>query len=130
MRADARELLEANGVRPPDPAIEARSLSGGNQQKVVLARELAREASVLVTAQPTRGLDLVAARGVREALRRECREGRALLVISSDLDELRALTDRIAVIYRGRIVETLDVSDASDERLGALMTGVAEGGQE
>jgi general nucleoside transport system ATP-binding protein len=121
--APAADLLLHFGVRPADPAAPAAALSGGNRQKLLLARELGRDFSVLVAAHPTRGIDLASARFVRARLLAARAEGKAVLLVSADLEELRALCDRIAVLYRGEIAGTLRPDEASDEALGALMTG-------
>jgi simple sugar transport system ATP-binding protein len=123
-RAKAVELIRSFDVRPPDPLARAGDLSGGNQQKLVAARELegGTPPRLVVAAQPSRGLDLVATRRVHEALRSAASAGAAVVVISSDLDELRSLCDRIAVLFEGRILGEADPS-ASDETLGRLMLG-------
>jgi simple sugar transport system ATP-binding protein len=124
--AFAEEQIKAYDIRCPGPTIRAGALSGGNLQKALLARELAFDPKVLIAAQPTRGLDIGAARFVHEkflALReRRC----GILVISEDLEELLTLSDRIAVMYEGRIAGMLDSADATVARLGLLMSG-AEG---
>jgi simple sugar transport system ATP-binding protein len=122
-RERAEQLLRAFDVRPPLPLHRAASLSGGNQQKLVAARELGQGAPKLVVAvQPTRGLDLVAAARVHEALREVARRGAGVCLISLDLDELRALATRIAVLYDGRIAG-FAAPDAPDDELGRLMLG-------
>ncbi|MFL5412533.1 MAG: ABC transporter ATP-binding protein [Myxococcales bacterium] len=123
-RAKAIELIRSFDVRPPDPLARPADLSGGNQQKLVAARELegGTPPRLVVAAQPSRGLDLVATRRVHEALRSAASAGAAVVVISSDLDELRSLCDRIAVLFDGRIVGEADPS-SSDETLGRLMLG-------
>jgi simple sugar transport system ATP-binding protein len=122
-RARAEELLRAFDVRPPLPLHRAASLSGGNQQKLVAARELGQGTPKLVVAvQPTRGLDLVAAARVHEALREAARRGAGVFLISLDLDELRAVATRIAVLYDGRIAG-FAAPDAPDDELGRLMLG-------
>ncbi len=98
-----------------------RSLSGGNQQKVILGRELAAERSVLVLDQPTRGLDVSAAEYVQGAILAQRALGRAILLVSSDLEELFALSDRLLVLYRGRLAAALPIDDATVERVGRLM---------
>jgi simple sugar transport system ATP-binding protein len=103
----------------------ARTLSGGNQQKIVVARALARAAKLVVAAQPTRGVDLGAAREIREDLRDAARRGAGLLVISADLDELRMLASRIIVLARGRVVAELPPS-ATDDELGRAMLGLGD----
>jgi len=123
--AAARERVASFDIRPPDALATARSLSGGNQQKVVLARALARKPRVLVVAHPTRGVDLLAARAIHHQLLAAAARGTAVLVIGADLTELRLLCQRILVMVRGRIVATLPPS-ADDATLGAAMLG-AEG---
>ncbi len=103
---------------------QIRTLSGGNLQKVVLARVLARKPRVLVVAQPTRGLDVAASEYVRGKLLEQRADGAAVLLISEDLDEILQLSDRIAVIYEGRIMAVLDADTADVEHLGLLMAGV------
>ncbi len=123
-RRRARELLEAFDVRPPDPTARAGGLSGGNQQKLVAARELLGGAPprLVVAVQPTRGLDLGATRRLHQALRTARDAGAAVLVISLDLDELRAVADRILVLYDGAAAgETLP--SATDEELGRMLLG-------
>jgi len=121
--AFAEEQIRAYDIRCPGPMVRAGALSGGNLQKALLARELAFDPKVLIAAQPTRGLDIGAARFVHEkflALRaRRC----GIVVVSEDLEELLALSDRIAVMYEGRIVGVLDSAEASVSRLGMLMSG-------
>jgi general nucleoside transport system ATP-binding protein len=118
----ARRLLGEFDVRGGTPQTLARSLSGGNQQKVVVAREISGNPDTLIAAQPTRGLDVGAIEFVHRRLLAERDAGRAILLVSLELDEVRALADRILVIYDGRIVGELPPT-ASDEELGLLMTG-------
>jgi simple sugar transport system ATP-binding protein len=124
IRARAVDLLASYDVRPPDPEAAARSLSGGNQQKVILARELSRHPRLLVVAQPTRGLDVGAMEFVHQRILEERDRGAAVLLVSADLAEVRALSDRIIVLYRGRIAGERG-RDADEEELGALMTGAS-----
>jgi general nucleoside transport system ATP-binding protein len=122
----AAQLIAQSDVRPPEPALQASSLSGGNQQKLVVGRELSRPGlRVLLCAEPTRGVDVAAAAAIHQRIRAAIDGGVAALIISSDLAELRRLCDRVAVMYRGRFAAVLDVAQASDRALGALMTGVA-----
>lgn len=122
--AEVSAALEAYDVRPRDASAPIRSLSGGNQQKVVVARELSRPGlRLLIAAQPTRGVDVGAMERIHEAIAAAASRGAAVVLVTSDLHELRALSHRVAVMYAGRIVDTMDVSDASDLRLGAAMTG-------
>ena len=120
------ERIKTFDVRGAEPGGIVGSLSGGNQQKLVLARELSRKPSVLLAAQPTRGLDLAATAFVHDALRAERARGAAVLVSSLDLSELLGLCDRIAVMREGKIVGVLPRRDATEESLGSLMTGAAD----
>jgi simple sugar transport system ATP-binding protein len=124
MRERARPLLEEYDVRGGRPDALAASLSGGNQQKVVIAREIAEQPALLLAAQPTRGLDVGAIEFVHRRLLEQREAGRAVLLVSLELEEIRALADRVLVIFDGRIVAEL-APDASDEELGVAMTGGA-----
>jgi simple sugar transport system ATP-binding protein len=118
------ELIKKFRVKTPSHDTLAKNLSGGNIQKVVLARELSRNPRLIVAAQPTRGLDIGATEYVREQLLEQRRKGVAVMLISEDLDEILALSDRIAVIYEGQIMDILPREAASPEKLGLLMAGV------
>ncbi len=120
---NALDKVEQFDIRPPRPEGVAGTLSGGNQQKIVIARELTREHSILLAAQPTRGVDVGAIEAIHARLRAERDAGKAVLLVSADLNEILALSDRIAVLYRGRVAATLSRDDADEERLGAYMTG-------
>jgi general nucleoside transport system ATP-binding protein len=120
--ARAATVLKQFDVRGGGPATRAGALSGGNQQKVVLAREIDRDPKVLIAAQPTRGLDVGAIEFVHRRLVEERDEGRAILLISLELDEVLSLSDRILVIYEGRIVGEFP-PETSEEQLGIAMTG-------
>ncbi|HJQ27817.1 MAG TPA: ATP-binding cassette domain-containing protein, partial [Rubrobacter sp.] len=122
MRRRAGEALRAYDVRPADPDARAGALSGGNQQKAVLARELSGDPGVLIAAQPTRGVDVGAIEFIHRQLLEQRSEGKAILLISLELEEIRSLSDRILVIYAGRIVGEVG-PDATDEELGLLMAG-------
>ncbi|MCY7379950.1 MAG: ABC transporter ATP-binding protein [Gemmatimonadaceae bacterium] len=119
----ARSLIEAYDIRPTDPELPARALSGGNQQKIVVARELARDFTVLLAAQPTRGVDVGAIEFIHARLREAKAQGKAVLLVSADLAEVLALSDRIAVMYGGRFVAVLPREKASPDIIGPLMTG-------
>jgi len=125
MRRRAAENLRAYDVRPPDPDARARSLSGGNQQKAILARELSGDPGVIIASQPTRGVDVGAIEFIHSQLLEQRSEGKAILLISLELEEVRSLSDRIVVIYAGRIVGEVG-PDATDEELGLLMAGREE----
>jgi general nucleoside transport system ATP-binding protein len=118
--------IEKFGIRAPGPEARTGTLSGGNLQKALLARELAFEPLVLVAAQPTRGLDVAAKEFVQRQLLALRARGRAVIVISEDLEELFEIADRIAVIYEGRILDIVPVAEADVARIGLLMAG-AEG---
>jgi len=118
----ARRLLEQYDVRGGGPQTRAAALSGGNQQKVVLAREIAREPSVLIAAQPTRGLDVGAIEFVHRRLVEARDSGKGVLLVSLELEEVLSLADRILVIYEGRIVQEYP-PDVTEEELGIAMTG-------
>ncbi len=122
----ADNLIERFRVKTPSRETLAKSLSGGNIQKVVLAREISRGPNVLIAAQPTRGLDIGAMEYVHEQLLEEREKGTAILLISEDLDEIMGLADRIAVICEGKIMGIVDAETATPEQLGLLMAGVEE----
>ena len=120
----ADELIKAFDVRTPSASTQAQKLSGGNQQKVVVARELSRDVKLLIASQPTRGVDVGSIECLHERIIAERDEGKAVLLISTELDEVLALADRIAVMYRGKIVGIVD-ANVSRETLGKMMAGVA-----
>jgi simple sugar transport system ATP-binding protein len=119
-----QQLIDTYSIRAQSPRQAAGALSGGNQQKVLLARELDREPEVIVAAEPTRGLDLEATRFVREQLRAAAARGARVILITSDLDEAFELADGIQVIYRGQLSDRMTPDEASS-RVAALMAGVA-----
>lgn len=120
---NASTLLNTFDVRPPTPGLQARTLSGGNQQKVVLARELHDNPSVIVACYPTRGLDIGALEFVHQQLIQQRAEDAAILVISNELEEILSLSDLIAVLHRGELVGIVDPKDANSESLGLMMLG-------
>jgi len=122
IREWARRLVKEYDVRTPSIDVAARNLSGGNQQKVIVAREMATKPKVLLAAQPTRGVDIGAIEFIHRQIVKERDEGTAVLLVSAELDEVRSLSDRIAVMYEGRIV-SIEGPDTPEERLGLLMTG-------
>lgn len=126
MQAFARSLVERADVRPRNVDLAARALSGGNQQKLLIAREMADDPRVIVVTQPTRGVDIAATGAIHRQLLAERQAGKAILVISLDLDEIKALSDRIVVMFRGRIVGELRRDEATDETIGLLMAGATE----
>jgi len=122
--SQADQMIERFRVKTPSRETLAKNLSGGNIQKVVLAREISRNPRVILAAQPTRGLDIGATEYVREQLIEQRNKGAAVMLISEDLDEILALSDRIAVIYEGQIMDIVEREHATPEKLGLLMAGV------
>lgn len=120
----ADQLIEKFRVKTPSRDTHAKNLSGGNIQKVVLAREISRNPRAILAAQPTRGLDIGATEYVREQLIEQRNKGAAVLLVSEDLDEILALSDRIAVVYEGQIMDIVPRDQATPEKLGLLMAGV------
>jgi ABC-type uncharacterized transport system ATPase subunit len=119
-----RRLIKLFDIKTPSQETLVKNLSGGNIQKIVLAREISRSPRVIVAAQPTRGLDIGATEYVRMQLIEQRKKGAAILLISEDLDEIFALSDRVAVIYEGMIMAVLTRQQATSEKLGLLMAGV------
>ncbi|MFC7069116.1 ABC transporter ATP-binding protein [Halobaculum lipolyticum] len=124
-RADdhADDIIDEYDVRPADAGAEAKSLSGGNQQKFIVGREFARDPSCIVASHPTRGVDIGSTEFIHDRLIDLRDEGRAVLLVSSKLDEVRGLSDRLAVMYRGRLVDVVDPDEVTEEQLGLLMAG-------
>jgi simple sugar transport system ATP-binding protein len=120
----ADRLIKDFDIRTPSRRTPLKSLSGGNIQKLILARELSRSPKVLIAAQPTRGLDISATEYVRRRILEQREKGTATLLISDDLDEILSLSDRIAVIYEGRIMGVVKSEEADIEELGLMMAGV------
>jgi simple sugar transport system ATP-binding protein len=124
MDAHADRLIQEFDIRPASHSERAARLSGGNLQKLVLAREVQRDPRLLIAAQPTRGLDVGATEYVRRRLLEQRERGRAILLISADLEEVLALSDRILVLFEGGITGSLDARDVEPEKLGLLMGSV------
>jgi general nucleoside transport system ATP-binding protein len=123
IRERAIELIKSYRIAAPGPAAPVRLLSGGNLQKVVLAREFSGQPKVLVAASPTRGLDVGAIESVHTYLHEAAANGVGVLLLSEDLDEILTLADRIAVIYEGRVLGETARADANVEEIGLLMAG-------
>ena len=123
--AHGADQVRTFDIRPPDATLTAAMLSGGNQQKVVIAREMGREFSVLLASQPTRGVDVGAIEFIHSRIRAAAASGRSVLLVSADLVEVLALSDRVAVMYAGRFVVVLPRAQASAAVLGPYMTGLA-----
>ena len=130
MRKEAARLIRDFDVRTPSPDLPAANLSGGNQQRMIVAREFSRPARLLIASQPTRGLDVGSIQYIHSELVRIRDRGTAVLLVSSDLDEVFALGDRIAVMFRGRILGVFESGALSRERIGLLMAGATEGAAE
>lgn len=125
LRRFAERLIAAFDIRPPRPEAAVANLSGGNAQKVVVAREIDADADVLLAAQPTRGVDVGSIENIRRELVKACEKGTAILLVSADLEEILSLSDRIAVMYEGKITGLLEAGEADEETLGLFMTGGA-----
>lgn len=130
IREHAEELVERFDVRTPSVQTEAGNLSGGNQQKMVVAREFSRPIQLLIAAQPTRGIDVGSIEFIHNQIVAKRDEGIAVLVVSSELDEIMALSDRIVVMYKGEVIDIVPRAGATREGLGLLMAGVHPGDHE
>ncbi|MFD8147735.1 ABC transporter ATP-binding protein [Streptomyces sp. NPDC059708] len=126
-RKDTERIVREYDVRTPGIDVTAASLSGGNQQKLIVGREMSHDPKFLIAAHPTRGVDVGAQAQIWDAIREARREGLAVLLISADLDELIGLSDTLRVIYRGRLVADADPATITPEELGTAMTGAASG---
>jgi simple sugar transport system ATP-binding protein len=126
-RQDTERIVREYDVRTPGIEVTAASLSGGNQQKLIVGREMSHNPKFLIAAHPTRGVDVGAQAQIWDAIREARREGLAVLLISADLDELIGLSDTLRVIYRGRLVADADPATITPEELGTAMTGAARG---
>ncbi|MET7703761.1 ABC transporter ATP-binding protein [Streptomyces sp. NPDC005485] len=126
-QADTRRIVEEYDVRTPGIDVTAASLSGGNQQKLIVGREMSHQPRFLIAAHPTRGVDVGAQAAIWDHIRAARREGLAVLLISADLDELIGLSDTLRVIYNGKLVADADPATITPEELGTAMTGAASG---
>ncbi|MFC4407422.1 ABC transporter ATP-binding protein [Haloarchaeobius iranensis] len=123
VRGHAEDIIETYDVRPPNADADAHSLSGGNQQKFIVGREFERDPSVVVATHPTRGVDIGSTEFIHEELLDLRQRDRAVLLISSKLDEVRQLSDRLGVMYEGELVDIVDPEETSEEEIGLLMAG-------
>ena len=123
IEANTKKYIEKYDIRPTDGKVRFGGLSGGNQQKVVIARELEKENKFIIAAQPTRGVDIGAIEMIHNTILKERLEKKAIMVVSAELSEILALSDRIAVMYSGRIVGIMDKEEATTEKIGILMAG-------
>ena len=126
LRADTAEKMERYDVRPPNPKLVAKSFSGGNQQKIVVAREIDRNPDLLLVGQPTRGVDIGAIEFIHKQLIALRDAGKAVLLVSVELDEIMSLSDRIAVMFDGQIMGERDPGETNETELGLLMAGVTD----
>ena len=124
IKVSAGKLIEKYEIATPSPNQTTKFLSGGNLQKVILARELEQNPKCLMVNQPTWGLDVGVIEYVHQQLLHLREIGVGILMISEDLDEIFALSDRIAVLFKGRIMDVIDIKDAQIERIGLLMAGI------
>ena len=120
----SNELRETFDIRSPGVTIRAGSLSGGNQQKVVVARELSEEPALTIASQPTRGVDIGNIEAIHEQIVEIRDSGKAVLLISAELDEVMSVADRVGVIYEGEFVEWVDPSKVNQEQMGLYMAGI------
>jgi simple sugar transport system ATP-binding protein len=123
VNAEAEKLVDQFDVRTPGVDVAAGNLSGGNQQKVIVAREFSRDLKLIVAAQPTRGLDVGSIEYIHSQMVAQRDDGAAVLVVSTELDEILALSDRIAVMFAGRVVAVLDRDETDATDLGLYMAG-------
>ncbi len=123
---NAEKLISDYDIRTPGAMTSVESLSGGNQQKVIVARELSRPIKLLVAAQPTRGLDVGSIEYIHRQILKRRDDGVAVLLASTELDEIMQLSDRIAVMYRGNIVAVVPAAEATKEKIGLLMAGIKQ----
>jgi simple sugar transport system ATP-binding protein len=121
----ATRLVEEYDVRTPSIEVEMANLSGGNQQKVIVAREFGRDVKLVIASQPTRGLDVGSIEYIHERIVEERDEGAAILIVSTELDEVMALSDRVLVMYRGKIVAEVDPRQTTAADIGLYMAGAS-----
>ncbi|MDZ4095958.1 MAG: ABC transporter ATP-binding protein [Paracoccaceae bacterium] len=126
LRADTAAKMERFDVRPPIPTLAAKSFSGGNQQKLVVAREIERNPDLLLVGQPTRGVDIGAIEFIHKQILALRDAGKAILLVSVELDEIMSLSDRIAVMFDGRIMGLRDPATTNERELGLLMAGIGD----
>lgn len=124
IRKDAVEKIEKYDIRPPNPHLKTANFSGGNQQKIVVAREIERDPKMLIIGQPTRGVDIGAIEFIHRRIIEMRDAGKAILLVSVELDEIRSLSDRIMVMFAGRVVGE-KTAEAEEQTLGLMMAGIA-----
>ena len=126
IRADTADKMERFDVRPPNPMLQAKSFSGGNQQKIVVAREIERNPDLLLVGQPTRGVDIGAIEFIHQQIMTLRERGKAILLVSVELEEIMSLSDRIAVMFDGQIMGERLPNETNEKELGLLMAGITE----
>jgi simple sugar transport system ATP-binding protein len=126
IRKETEEKMKRFDVRPPNPKLTAKNFSGGNQQKIVLAREIERNPDLLLVGQPTRGVDIGAIEFIHQQIVALRDQGKAILLISVELDEILSLSDRLLVMFDGRIMGERHPANTNEKELGLLMAGVSE----
>ena len=124
---DAEDKMERFDVRPPNPKLSAKNFSGGNQQKIVVAREIEANPDILLIGQPTRGVDIGAIEFIHKQIIELRDQGKAILLVSVELDEIMSLSDRIAVMFDGHIMGERIPSQTSEKELGMMMAGISQG---
>ena len=126
IRGHAQDVVDEFDVRTPNVLVPASSLSGGNKQKLIVGREFSDEIKLLIAAQPTRGIDIGAIEFIHRRILEQRDKGTAVLLVSAELDEILGLSDRIAVLYDGKIMDVIDAQDADREKIGLLMAGITD----
>ena len=126
IRGHAQDVVDEFDVRTPNVLVPASSLSGGNKQKLIVGREFSDEIKLLIAAQPTRGIDIGAIEFIHRRILEQRDKGTAVLLVSAELDEILGLSDRIAVLYDGKIMDVIDAHDADREKIGLLMAGITD----
>ena len=129
IRADTEKKMVTFDVRPPIPTLAAKSFSGGNQQKIVVAREIERNPDLLLIGQPTRGVDIGAIEFIHKQIIALRDQGKAILLVSVELDEIMSLSDRIAVMFDGKIMGLRDPDQTNERELGLMMAGMTGKGE-
>jgi simple sugar transport system ATP-binding protein len=127
IKADTEEKMARFDVRPPDPRLAAKSFSGGNQQKIVLAREIERNPDLLLIGQPTRGVDIGAIEFIHQQIVALRDQGKAILLVSVELEEILSLSDRIAVMFDGKMMGERMPDQTDEKELGLMMAGMTKG---
>jgi len=126
IRSHAQDVVDEFDVRTPSISVPASSLSGGNKQKLIVGREFSDDIKLLIAAQPTRGIDIGAIEFIHRRILEQRDKGAAVLLVSAELDEILGLSDRIAVLYDGKIMDVVDAQEANREKIGLLMAGITD----